>query len=116
MKIKRKQAGDVMVLQLSGKIMGGEDQELFPTEIKNLINEGFVDVVLDMQHVEWINSIGIGILMSGFTTIKRNGGQMKFCALRERVENIFIVTQLKLVFETFATEEQALASFKKTPK
>ncbi len=116
MKIKRKQVGEVMVLLLSGKIMGGEDQELFTTEIKNLINEGFVDVVLNMEHVEWINSIGIGILMSGFTTVKRNGGLMKFCCLRERVENIFIVTQLKLVFETFETEEQAVASFKKGSK
>lgn len=113
MKIKRKPTGEVMVLLLSGKIMGGEDFDQFTTEVKTLVNEGHVDVLLNMEHVEWINSGGIGVLMSGFTTLKKNGGRLKFCALRERVENIFIVTQLKLVFETYEDCEKALASFGK---
>ncbi len=111
MNIKRKPVGDVMVLQLSGKIMGGEDHERFHTEIKSLINEGHVDVLLNMAHVNWINSTGLGVLVSAFHTLKKNGGQMKICEVRDRIDNILNVTQLKLVFETYDAEEKALASF-----
>ncbi len=116
MKINRKPVGDVMVLQLSGKIMGGEDHERFHTEIKTLINEGHVDVVLNLAHVNWINSTGLGVLVSAFHTLKKNGGQMKICDVRDRIDNILNVTQLKLVFDTYETEEKALASFGQTTR
>jgi len=115
LKIKQKAAGDVMVLHLSGKIMGGEDQDLFTTEIKSLVNEGYVDILLSMSKVSWINSTGLGVLVAGFHTLKKNGGQMKICDVSDRIDNILNVTQLKLVFETYETEEKALASFNQVP-
>jgi anti-sigma B factor antagonist len=115
LKIKQKAAGDVMALHLSGKIMGGEDHELFTTEIKSLINEGYVDILLCMSKVNWINSTGLGVLVSGFHTLKKNGGQMKICEVSDRIDNILNVTQLKLVFETYDSEEKALASFTQVP-
>ena len=111
MKINEKAHGDVMVLNLSGKIMGGTDHELFHSEIKTLVNEGYVDVLLNMAKVNWINSTGLGVLVSGYHTVKKNGGQMKICTVSDRIDNILHVTQLKLVFETFETEAEALASF-----
>ncbi len=111
MKINEKAQDDVMVLNLSGKIMGGDDHDLFHSEIKTLISEGFVDVVLNMAKVNWINSTGLGVLVSGYHTLKKNGGQMKICTVSDRIDNILNVTQLKLVFETFDTEDAALASF-----
>jgi len=111
MKISRKAVGDVSVLKLSGKIMGGEDHELFRREIKSLVDEGFVDVVLNMSKVSWINSTGLGVLVSGYHTLKKNGGTLKICEVNDRIDNILNVTQLKLVFETYETEEEALASY-----
>ncbi len=111
MKIKREPNGDVMVLVLSGKILGGKDQEEFSTEIKTLINEGHVDVLLNMEKVEYISSTGLGILIAGYTSLKKSGGQMKICAVRERVENLLNVTHLKLLFETFESPAKAIASF-----
>ena len=111
MKIKNQAEGDIMVLSLSGKIMGGPDHEKFHAEIKTLIAEGFVDVLLNMAKVNWINSTGLGVLVSAFHTLKKNGGQLKICEVSERIDNILNVTQLKLVFETYETQEQALASF-----
>jgi len=109
-KITEKPQGEVMILQLSGKIMGGEDHELFHSQIKTLINEGYVDVILNMGKVNWINSTGLGVLVSGYHTLKKNGGQMRICDVSGRIDNILNVTQLKLVFETYDNEAAALAS------
>jgi len=111
LKIKQKADGDVMVLHLSGKIMGGPDHEKFHTEIKTLIKEGFVDVLLNLSKVNWINSTGLGVLVSAYHTLKKNGGQLKICEVSERIDNILNVTQLKLVFQTFDSCDEALASF-----
>lgn len=113
MKINEKAHGEIMVLNLSGKIMGGDDHDLFHTEIKTLISEGYVDVVLNLSKVNWINSTGLGVLVSGFHTLKKNGGIMKICDVSDRIDNILNVTQLKLVFETYETVEQAIESFGK---
>jgi anti-sigma B factor antagonist len=110
--VKQNLVGDVMVLNLSGKIMGGPDHEKFQTEIKTLIADGHVDVLLNMSKVSWVNSTGLGILVSAFHTLKKNGGQLKICEVSDRIDNILNVTQLKLVFETFDKCEDALASFK----
>lgn len=112
MNVKQNPTGDVMVLNLSGKIMGGPDHEKFQTEIKTLIADGHVDVLLNMSRVSWVNSTGLGILVSAFHTLKKNGGQLKICEVSDRIDNILNVTQLKLVFETFDKCEDALASFK----
>ena len=111
MNIKQSLMGDVMVLNLSGKIMGGPDHERFQTEVKALVSAGHVDILLNMARVNWVNSTGLGILVSAFHTLKKNGGQLKICEVSDRIDNILNVTQLKLVFETFDNCEEALASF-----
>ena len=111
LKVSQKLSGDVMVLHLSGKIMGGPDHEKFQTEIKDLISQGHVDIMLNMSKVNWVNSTGLGILVSAYHTLKKNGGQLKICEVSDRIDNILNVTQLKLVFETFETCDEALASF-----
>lgn len=111
MKIKQSQQGEVIVLQLSGKIMGGPDHEYFQTEIKKLIAEGNVDILLNMSKVSWVNSTGLGILVSAFHTLKKNGGRLKICEVNDRIDNILNVAQLKMVFETFEACDEALASF-----
>ena len=100
-----------MVLQLSGDVLGGKDYELFTNLIKELVDEGHVDIVLDLKKVRYINSTGLGILVSGLTTLKKNMGQMKICNLSDRIDRLFSVTSLTTVFPTFETLEDALASF-----
>lgn len=111
MEIKKEPQGEVMVLSLSGKIMGGPDYELFHSEIKTLIKEGYADILLNMSRVSWINSTGLGILVSAYHTLKKNGGAMKICEVSPRIDNILNVTQLKLVFETYDSQKDALAAF-----
>jgi len=111
-KIKQRESGDITILELSGKIMGGDDFDLFNDTIKTLIAEGKIDIVLNMSRVKWINSTGLGLMVSAYTTLVKNGGRMKICAMSDRIDNILHVTQLGLVFEHFDKEEDALASFK----
>ncbi len=111
MNISKQNMGEVMVLNLGGKIMGGPDYEKLQGEVKTLIKEGHVDILMNMSKVTWINSTGLGILVSAFHTLKKNDGRLKICAVSERIDNILNVTQLKLVFDTFDTQEAALASF-----
>ncbi len=110
MKIKQKPADKAMVLELSGKIMGGSDFELFKNEIDALIADGHKDVVLDFGGVPWINSTGLGILITGHMSLKNAGGTLRICNVRERVLSIFYISQLEKVFQVFPTCEEALAS------
>lgn len=112
MNISKQQIGDVMVLHLSGKIMGGPDHEKMQSEIKALVKEGHIDVLMNLSKINWINSTGLGILVSAFHTLKKNDGRLKICEVSSRIDNILNVTQLKLVFDTFDKQEAALASFR----
>jgi anti-sigma B factor antagonist len=110
-KINRNPQERAMVLQLSGDIMGGPDYETFTGEIKKLVDEGHVDIVLDLGKVRYINSTGLGILVSGLTSLKKNMGQMKICNLSDRIDRLFSVTSLTTVFPTFDSLDEAVASF-----
>ncbi len=111
MKIKKNPQGDVMVLELSGKIMGGPDHDKFKGEVNEILEKDFTNVVLDFSGVPWINSTGLGIIISGFHSIKARDGVMKVCSVKERVLSIFYISQLENIFEVYETRDEALASF-----
>ena len=112
MNIKQNSQGEVMVLELSGKIMGGPDHDKFKGEVNEVLENNFKNVVLDFSGVPWINSTGLGIIISGFHSIKAAEGTMKVCSVKERVLSIFYISQLENIFEVFGTRDEALASFK----
>lgn len=111
MKINHKSDGDVTIIELSGKVMGGPDHEKFKNAITELIDGGVKNFILDLSGVPWINSTGLGILISGFTSIKNSGGVMKVCSVKERVLSIFYISQLENVFEVFESCDEARKSF-----
>jgi anti-sigma B factor antagonist len=111
MKIKEREVDGVTILDVSGKIMGGPDSELFNSTLKSLIHQGKSRVVVDLAKVTWVNSTGLGILISGYTTLKRNEGEMKLLNVSDRIESIFMVTKLHSVFETYKSEDEAVQSF-----
>jgi anti-sigma B factor antagonist len=112
MKIKERQNGDVTVLEISGKVQGGPDDDVFRQTITNLVESGKTKVLLDLSDVPWMNSTGVGIIVSGFTTITNAGGQVKLLNVKERVKSILMVTRLLSVFESYYHEEDAIKSFK----
>lgn len=111
MKVKRNPMDPLMVLEVSGKIMGGPDHDRFKEEITGLIGDGYKDVILDLSGVPWINSTGLGILISGFTSLKNAEGTMKVCNVKERVLSIFYISQLENIFQVFKTTQEAIDSY-----
>jgi len=111
MKFKAGQEGDVTILTINGKIMGGPDHEKFHAEMKRLISEGRLKILLDFAKVPWINSTGLGILISGYASLKQAEGRMMICNVNERVLSLFYTAQLHDLFETHKTTEEALKAF-----
>ena len=111
MKIKQNPQDSVMVLELSGKIMGGPDFDKFKNEVTSVVEEGYKNVILDMSGVPWINSTGLVILITGYNSIKAAEGTMKICNVKERVLSIFYISQLENIFDVYETLDEALAAY-----
>jgi anti-sigma B factor antagonist len=111
MKFSESQNGDVTILAISGKIMGGPDHDKFHEEIKRLIGDGRLKVLLDFAKVPWINSTGLGILISGYASLKTADGRLMICNVNDRVLSLFYTAQLHDIFETHESTEKAMAAF-----
>lgn len=111
MRIKERKRDGVAILELSGKIMGGEDAVAFDSTLKTLIHEGVLNVIVSLERVNWVNSSGLGILISGYSTLKNSGGELKLLKVSNRIESIFMVSKLHTVFASFTDEDEAIRSF-----
>lgn len=111
MKIKERRRDGIAILDMSGKLMGGPDAEAFNEVLRTLMHEGMLNFIVNMEKVKWVNSTGLGILISGYTTVTRAGGDLKLLKVTERIENIFIVSKLSTVFHSFEDEDEAVRSF-----
>lgn len=102
--------GGVVVLNLAGKIMGGEETTLFHGKLHELIQSGKKKIVVDLKAVEWMNSVGLGMLISALTTVKNAEGRLVLANITN-IESILAMTRLITVFEHFDSREAAVASF-----
>ena len=113
MKINQREANGAVILDLDGKLTGGPDAETFRNIFKNLISEGKKNIIVNLEKVSWINSTGLGILISGYTSVRKGGGDLILTNVGDRIESILYVTKLNLLFNTFDSEEEAINSFSK---
>jgi len=109
--IKERKRDGIVILELSGKLMGGPDAASFDETLKTLLHEGSFNVIVDIGSVNWINSTGLGILISGYSTVRKSGGEMKLLNVSDRIQSIFMVSKLHTVFKSFSDEEEAVNSF-----
>src|ERR687886_1621594 len=97
--ISERQAGDVTILDLSGKITIGEGSVSLRTVIRRLIEEGKKKILLNLAGVSYVDSSGIGELVSSYTTIQREGGQLKLLNLSQKIRDLMTITKLYTVFD-----------------
>lgn len=109
--ISERQAGDVTILDLEGKVTIGEGSVALRSAVRNLIAEGRTKVLLNLASVSYCDSSGIGELVSSFSSIQREGGSMKLLNLTKKLQDLLSITKLLTVFDDFDNEEEALASF-----
>ena len=111
MKLTSREEKGVVILEPKGKIMGGPDATDMHDYLHDLINQNKKKVVIDLSKVEWMNSTGLGILISGLTTLRNNGGELKLACVTDKIESLLTITKLITVFENYDTVEQAVQSF-----
>jgi anti-sigma B factor antagonist len=109
--LKERQAGDVTILDLNGEVRIGEGSVALRDSIRNLAEQGKKKVLLNLAGVRYIDSSGIGELIASYTTLSRQGGQLKLLKLTDRVQNLLVITKLLTVFDSFDDEAEALKSF-----
>jgi len=111
MQIEERAVGDVVVLDLKGKITLGEGDELLKDKINSLVNQGYRKIVLNLAGVPYIDSAGLGEIVRTYTTVSRQGGSLKLLNLTKRITDLLAITKLLTVFETFESEDDAVRSF-----
>lgn len=109
--ISERQAADVTILDLGGKITIGEGSVALRNTIRRLLGEGSKSLLLNLADVGYIDSSGIGELVSSFSAVKKEGGTLKLLNLTQKIQDLLAITKLLTVFDTFDDEGEALASF-----
>src|SRR5215467_1404153 len=110
--IKDRELGDVTILDLSGKITIGEGSVQLREAVRRLLDDGKKKILLNLGEVAYVDSSGIGELVSSYTTTNNNGGHLKLLNLTKKIQDLLMITKLLTVFETFDSEASALDSFK----
>ena len=111
MRIDERHVGDVVILDLIGKITLGEGDELLKDKINSLLDRGHRSFILNMAAVPYIDSAGNGEMVRSYTSVSRRGGTLKFLNLTKRISDLWSITKLLIVFETFESESDAVKSF-----
>ena len=109
--MKQRQVGEIAILTPRGYLTGGEETDQVAQAIKSLSDGGNKHLVINLGETQHLNSTALGVLIQAHSSYVRRGGQMKLCSVDKRIENIFVITKLSLVFDVYGTEEQAIASF-----
>jgi len=110
--IHERQAGDITVLDMSGRITIGEGSVALRSAIRRLLEEEKKKILLNLAGVGYIDSSGIGELVSSYTAINKDGGQLKLLSLTQKLRDLLTITKLLTVFDAYDTEAEALSSFK----
>ena len=111
MTLKERRVGDVTILAPNGRLVLDDGNDELRERLEQLAREGRVSVLIDLKDVTYIDSCGVGVLISKYVSLRRKGGDVKLLNLTQRSHHLMEISKLLDVFETFESEEQALASF-----
>lgn len=111
MQIEERRSGDVMILDLTGKLTIGEGDELLKDKINSVLHQGHKKLLLNLANVPYVDSAGLGQMVSTLHSVNRQGGKLKLLNLTSRIEDLLSITKLLTVFDSFDDEREALDSF-----
>jgi len=103
--------GDVSVVDVAGRITLGEGSSALRDLMRELVGKGQKKILLNLGEVSYIDSSGIGELVSGFTTVTNSGGELKLLNLNKRVKDLLQITKLYTVFDVREDEAEAIRAF-----
>jgi anti-sigma B factor antagonist len=109
--LTERQAGDVTILDMSGKVTLGEGSVALRTAVRRLLGDGKKKILLNLGSVGYIDSSGIGELVSSFTAVNKENGTLKLLNLTQKIQDLLAITKLLTVFDVYDSESDALSSF-----
>jgi anti-sigma B factor antagonist len=116
MNIEQREVGDVMVLSIAGDItLNGAGATRVADKVRSELQQGHEHFVLDLEHVRYVDSAGLGELVHAFSAVRNRGGALKLLNVTKRLNDLLVVSKLLTVFECFDQEASALASFESRP-
>jgi anti-sigma B factor antagonist len=113
MKLKVIEKYGAVVIELKGNVMGGQEASEFSETLRKLIEENKKNIVIDLAEVKFMNSSGLGMLISGYTTVKNGGGEYKIANATEKINSLLVMTKLITIFDNYDSVEDAVKSFSK---
>jgi len=111
MKLNDRELNNIVILEPKGKIMGGPDASLLHDKLYELIENDRKKIVIDLSRVEWMNSTGLGILISSYTTLRNHEGELKLANVTDKIRSLLTITKLVTVFDSHDSVEEAVKSF-----
>jgi len=111
MKVSTRQVDGVVVMDLSGRITLGEGSVVLRDAVRELLSKGNKKILANLADVNYIDSSGIGELVSAFTTVKNQGGELKLLNMTKKVHDLLQITKLYTVFDVKDNEANAIKSF-----
>jgi len=111
MKLNHREQNGVMIIEPKGKIMGGPESTAMHDLLHDLIEQGKKSVVIDLGKVDWMNSTGLGLLISGLTTLRKSGGELKLANVTDKIQSLLTITKLITIFKSYDSVDEAINSF-----
>ena len=112
MHLSERSVGDVMIVDVSGKITLGEGgDQVLKDKMRSLVHQGHTKLLLNLGEVTYVDSAGLGEIVQSYATVNKNGGSLKLLNLTRRLKDLLSITKLLTVFETFDSEAEAVTSF-----
>jgi anti-sigma B factor antagonist len=113
--MSERQVGHATVIELSGKLVASDDQGKLKERVTNLVHNGQQHIVLNLAGLTYVDSSGLGEMVACHGTARRAGGAVRLANIGERLQDLLVITRLVTVFDSYDSEEAALASFGGAP-
>lgn len=105
-------SGDVTIVTPKGMLLGGKETDELQGKIKELVEAGNKRLLINLGQTTFLNSVSLGVLIGAHSSYAKRGAEMKLCQVDKKIQNIFVVTKLSLVFDVYESCEEATKSYK----
>lgn len=103
--------GEIIILEPKGNFVGGDETDDLRDTIKKYADRGNKKLIIDLGGVSYLNSTALGVLISSHANYTKREGKVNLCQINKNLENLFVITKLSLIFDSFTNQEEAIASF-----
>ncbi len=114
MKLKVRDREGITIVDLSGEVTIGEGDVALRKEINDLVGQDRLNIILNLTKVSFIDSSGIGEIVRSYTTVSKHNGRLVLLGLQSKIRDLFAITRLITIFDSYENEKEAVDSFKKT--